>query len=321
MAVVQRLELLARTPDLSYRDGIIPVLAWPLVRKQITDVTVRPSGLRAAGDRIAQVLPELRIRGSKGPFQVIGKNNTSLVRGNNEPWDWMLRWASNQQEGTPVDLDLLEAAFTVAVGAVAAHARALSDMPALLPARLTHQRCMALADELFREHSEGAYQQYVIAALLKALIEQERGPERAGSRVETKGINEADAARGQSDIELRQGQRLVEGIEVSANPWEQKLTQARAAIEAGLSRAHVIAAVRPDDYQTFDHLLATENRDISILDLRAVASVILAVLDKPHRELALSELYRYLVLHTTGVDSVNTYVRLLKERQLTLEDQ
>jgi hypothetical protein len=302
---VARLDQLLAKPD-SYRDGLLTLLAVPLVRGERTDLKVRQAGWRGAADDVGRkVLRSLHIKGVKGAFEIIGKNTPELIRGVNEAWDGTLVWASYE-----TTIDELRAAFEYVAAGIAATARTVEDRPHLRPAALTFARVMRVLDAMLGEPSGGAHEQYIVAALLEAAVARE------GTRVETKSMSASDrSSKAAGDIEILDRGKLLEGIEVSANPWGEKLPQAEDAIrEYGLPRAHVFAAAdEPGLYEAV--MLATE-RDVSVVDVRAVVPVLVALLDRRQREAALLKLYELLDEKLASPELVNGYVGRLRAAEL-----
>jgi hypothetical protein len=293
----------------SYRDALLVLLAYPVIAGEPIDITARPNGARAAGDAVGGLLPGLHIRGVRGAFQNIGKNSPDLVRGNNEDFDLILRWAS-----TEAALDELSAAYSTVVAEVAGTARRVEARPKLRMSRLTFPNVMALLDEVLRAPSQGANEQYVAAALLEAALAQESSVSR---RVETKGMSASDrSAKTAGDIEVFERGRLQEGIEVTANRWQEKLEQARQSMASyGLPRSHILASI--DEEHPYEALAElAEGADISVLDVRAVVALLTALLDRGGREHALLRIYELLDRYVADPGLVNEYVRLLRNRGL-----
>jgi hypothetical protein len=96
--VLKNLDGCLGSKSLSYRDAMPVILATARVAG-MKDVRVRSPGMRGAGDKMATKLyPELHISGGRGPFQVIGKNSTSLIRGNVPAFDRVVEWAANADD-------------------------------------------------------------------------------------------------------------------------------------------------------------------------------------------------------------------------------
>lgn len=326
--VIERLDALLANPD-SYRDALLVLLAVPLVRGQPTILTKRQSGWRSASRGIGRVLRELHIRGVNESFENIGKNSPALVRGNNDAFDETLRWASRIatliDEGTDggvaeantgamnEELDAVQHAYRYVSAGVAATARTVLPRPRLRFAALTFARVMGVLEETLAAPSSGAHEQYVIAALLEALLSD------SGTRVTTKSLNASDrSSRTAGDVEVVARGRLLEGIEISANDWREKLAQAEAIVrEHGLPRAHVVAAV--DREGVYVELAAATDRDVSVLDVRATVPVLVAFLDRRGRESALLRLYELLDEHLASPELVNRYVTRLRDAELAGE--
>lgn len=294
------------TRSLAYRDGVLTALAHPIVQNKVVDVTQRPPSGRPASDAIGkEVLPELHIKGVKGAYQNIGKNQANLVRGNNRHWDALLTWAA--QEAT---VEEIRVAYERVAAAVSATARTVLAKPRFRLAQLTFAKVMALLDEMLGEPSAGAHEQYVTAALLTATVQQES----TGLRVQTKALNASDlSSRSAGDIEILHRNKLQEALEVSANHFETKLGQAADAMrEYGLSRVHIVApGIDSGGYEK----LAQMEADVSVLDPRSIAATFVALLDRSGRENALVELY-VLLDRYASVQLTNAYVRRCWQRGL-----
>jgi hypothetical protein len=305
--IVEAVDALASlTQSLAYRDGVLTALAHPIVQGGIVDITQRPPSGRPASDAIGkEVLPELHIKGVKGAYQNIGKNQPNLVRGNNKHWDSLLTWAA--QEATVEEIRI---AYERVAAAIAATARTVLAKPQFRLAQLTFAKVMALLDEMLGEPSAGAHEQYVTAALLMAMVQQES----TGLRVQTKALNASDlSSRSAGDIEILHRNKLQEALEVSANHFETKLGQAADAMrEYGLPRVHIVApGLDSGGYEK----LAQMDDDVSVLDPRSLAATLVALLDRSGRENALVELYALLDRHAP-VQLTNTYVRRCWQRGL-----
>jgi hypothetical protein len=295
-------------PD-SYRDALLVLLAYPAIIGERLDLTTRPKGARAAGDTVGRLLPELHIKGVVGAFMNIGKNSPELVRGNNQDFDLILKWASGDASG-----DELAIAYAVVLARVASTARRVEPRPELRLARLTFPNVMALFDEMLAIPSGGAHEQYLTAALLEAALAQEGTGVR---RVETKGLSASDrSARTAGDIEVFERGRLQEGIEVTASRWQEKIEQAKRAIgDYGIPRSHIVGVIEGDKPYEALRELAGE-ADISVIDVRAAVGLLTALLDRGGREFALLRVYDLLDRHLPDPAPVNAYVGLLREREL-----
>jgi hypothetical protein len=176
---------------------------------------------------------------------------------------------------------------------------------------LTFARVMSVLEAMLREPSGGAHEQYIVASLLDAAVARD------GTRVETKSMSASDrSSKTAGDVEVFDRGRLLEGIEVSANNWREKLAQAEDALrDYGLSRAHVVAAA--NEPGVYEALLRETDRDVSVLDVKAVVPVLVAVLDRRQREAALLKLYELLDEKLSSVELVNAYVARLSRQGLT----
>lgn len=306
--IAQALRRVTGRPD-SYRDALLVLLAYPAIVGERLDLTTRPKGARAAGDTIGGLLAGLHIKGVVGAFMNIGKNSPDLVRGNNQDFDLILEWASGD-----ASVSELAAAYAVVLARVASTARRVEPRPELRLARLTFPNVMALFDEMLAVPSGGAHEQYLTAALLEAALAQEGAGTR---RVETKGLSASDrSAKTAGDVEVFERGRLQEGIEVTANRWQEKLEQARRAIgDYGIPRSHIIGAIEGDrPYESLRELAG--EADISVIDIRAAVGLLTALLDRGGREFALLRVYDLLDRYLPDPAPVNAYVDLLRKREL-----
>jgi len=294
-----------QSSSISYRDAILIQLAY---REFITDFKIRPEGARSVAAKLGIFLAQNHIRAVKDAYQNIGKNTEVLVRGNDKAFDEFLTWASSEA----VPSGALDAVFDYGCGYVAATSRPVSAFPTLDKGKLTFARVMLVLDELYKAGSQGAYEQFSIAALLDALVDQAGIP---GLRVETKNLNASDkSSSAAGDIQIfSTGAGLVEAYEVTANDWEQKLAGVTQTIKAfDLQRINIIAKVGSDEaWRSTLKTLSKHPDDISVLDIRVFASSLVAALRKPGREVALRRLYECLDRFQPDTNKTNRYVAML----------
>ena len=255
--------------SLGYRDGVLTALSHPLVRGEVVDVTQRPPSGRPASDLIGKdLLPTLHIKGVKSAYQNIGKNQPNLVRGNNPDWDALLTWAANN-----ATIEQILVAYERVAAAIAATARTVLPKPRFRLAQLTFVKVMALIDQMLNEPSAGAHEQYITAAFIAAVTQQES----SGLQVRTKALNASDASsRSAGDVEILHRNKLQEAVEVSANHFDTKFGQALDAMaEYGLPRIHLVAPGLESG--GYDDLAETVDADISILDPLALAAALVAL--------------------------------------------
>jgi hypothetical protein len=302
--VVAQLDELTAKPD-SYRDSLLLLLAIPTVRGERVDLRERAPGWRAATRAVGKVLRGLHIKGVNEAFENIAKNSPQLVRGNNDAFDSLLIWASDE-----ADVDEIRSALAYVASKVAATARNTAPRPQLRLARLRFAEVMGVLDAMLDTPSGGAHEQYIVAALLQAAYEQEG----SGRRVETKGLSASDASsKTAGDVQVFHG-RLEAGIEVSANPWQEKLAQAEQTIRDYEVRSFIVAKMEPGAWA---ELAGATDRDIAALDVRAVVQVLVAALDRNSREAALLRLYELLDQRLADPALVNAYVGRLRDAGLT----
>jgi len=309
------IEAVLASSSISYRDGLIIQLAYALCAEGHLDLTQRHPGARGmsgVAGKLGAFLAESHIISVRDAYQNIGKNTANLVRGNFDEFDAFLKWAT-EPERTKEEF---RAAFDYACAAVASTSRPVRAMPELNVGALTFANVMGLLDEMFDAGSQGAYEQFAIAALLHASVAQ-AGPE--GHRVETKSLNASDrGSRVAGDIQVLTGTRVVEAYEVTANEWATKVDSAERTIrDNDLSRLHIVAASsaggRPEMLQRLHEL----GVDVSVLDLREFASSLVSGLTRQGRAVALGRLYEFLDRYQPDVERVNRYVEMLGERGLT----
>lgn len=306
------LNAILESDSLSYRDGVLVQLAYGLCGYE--DLTHRHRGGRGVAGRVGDLLAELHISGVKDAFQNIGKNSPNLARGNFPEWDRFLNNASATEAGDHPDW--LEPAFKYACAHVAELARPTKPFPGVELSRLTFAKTFALFDTLLSRGSEGAYEQFSVAALLHATVDQYGGD---AYRVDTKDLHASDASsRAAGDVQVLIGKRVVEAYEVTANPWQQKLTGAEQTLrEYDLSRIHIVAQVGGMDDVV--EQLDNQRQDIAVLPLESFIAVSTSALTRQFRAVALERMYELLDRYQPDVHKVNSYVELLVEQGLAVE--
>lgn len=306
----KHVEALLRTTDLSYRDGLLIQLAYGLALG-VQDLTIRHRGGRSVAGKLGRFLEAAHIPAVKDAYQNIAKNTPTLTRGNVPAFDEFLRWASEPERAS----EQLEAAFEYACARVAATARPVAPMPELDLSKLSFAAVSQLLEELFSTGSGGAYEQFAIAALLHALIEQATA---SGYRVETKSLHASDkSSRAAGDVQILAGQLIIEAFEVTANLWSEKLPAAGKIIrDHDLSRLHIVARAPEADRRLILDELTQHAEDVSVLDVRAFTSSLVASLRRRDRALALLRLYELLDRHQPDVERVNAYVAALVRHRL-----
>ena len=237
---VKNVDTVLDSASISYRDVLVVQLAYRLASEGTSNLTVRHAGARTVGQRLGTFFARHHIRSVQDAYQNIGKNSTNLTRGNFAEFDSFLRWASTDKKITDAQI---EAAFDYICAAVAVTARPVLTMPPLNRSALTFATVSRLMRDLFDVGSQGAYEQFAIAALLSALIEQTGARQ---YRVETKNLNASDkSSRAAGDVQIVMGNRVVEAYEITANDWETKLPGAEKSVrDHDLTRIHIVASVK-----------------------------------------------------------------------------
>ncbi|HET9593419.1 MAG TPA: hypothetical protein VFP17_10940 [Solirubrobacterales bacterium] len=209
----------------------------------------------------------------------------------------------------------IEAAFHYLAAGIAATARNLPAMPALDTPKLTFPAIFALLDDMLRQNSAGAHEQFIFAALLEGWREQLGEP----GVVETKNLNASDSSAGTAaDVQEKHRGQVTEAYEVTANDYTTKIDQAKNTLRRhDLRRAHILArdAAKATGEEIADAL--PPGLDLAVLDVREEVRSILAQLGKPHRRFALERLYRLLVDKQANDQLVQDFVSALAARGLT----
>ncbi len=292
----------------SYRDGVMIQLAYGLAVPE-QDLTKRQRGARTVAQQLGAFLAQRHIRSVKDAYQNIAKNTDVLTRGNMAEFDRLLLWANGASVADR------EAALRYACAAVAATARPVCPMPPLNRSALTFSRMVGLLRDLLATPSGGAFEQFVVAALLNTLVAN-HGEGRA--RIQTKNLNASDRSSfAAGDVQVVVGNRVIDAFEVTANDWRTKVPGASKIIrDNDLSRLHIVAT-RPEGDRTAVTLALQElAEDVSVLDVLQVVEVVAAVLTRPQRADALARLYEYLDRYQPDTDRVNLLVERLSATNL-----
>jgi hypothetical protein len=310
LSAVSLLDRVLKRP-LSYRDGVLIQLAWGLELPEF-DHTTKGEGARSTAGRFASELQKRHIPAVKDAYQNIGKNSPVLARGNEPAFDDLLRWMNGADECARQKL------LDVAAATTAQTARPVLPMPQLARAELSFGKVVGLLDELLSIPSQGAHEQFAVAAFLEALID-EFGLSGVGALgVRTKNINATDASAGTAaDVQIVRGNRIEEAFEVSASDWRGKVDQAlSAARSADLSRIHILAHVAQSE-SLREAGTGNASTDLTVIDVRSFLRTLVALLKKPAREVALQILYTHLDRKQPDAGRVNAFVRLLSSHALS----
>jgi len=205
-------EQILNTREKSYPPGLLVQLAYALAATDTLDIRVRQEGARGlngVSGKLGKYLLAHHIMRVPDAFQNIAKNTSNLVRGNFPAWDNILTWGSGP-EGTR---ERIRAIFDFACATLAARARPVRRLPELSLSALTFGNVMSLFEAMLAVPTEGAHEQFIVAALLHALVQQNGSPQH---RVETKSLNASDAgARAAGDVQILLGNQLLEAYEVT----------------------------------------------------------------------------------------------------------
>jgi hypothetical protein len=193
-------------------------------------------------------------------------------------------------------------------------ARPILPFPELDVGKLTFAAMMNLFVRMLANPSGGAHEQFIVAAVLEARAEQSE----RNQTVTTKNLTASDRSSGSAaDVQIKLGPHVIEGFEVTANSWSEKLGDAAAKIRANdLSRLHIVARV---DEALGDvlHVLLSRGEDLSVLELTNFVASVVAETRKVFRASALRRLYELLDRCQPEISRVNDYVELLERHRLT----
>jgi len=295
----------------TYRDGMLTLLAFPVVAGQPIDLTgPKIRGARSVAQRVASTLARLKIVGRKDALQTIAKGAPNYMGRERDAWNQLLSWASLQEEVAPI-----RDAFLYLAAGMAATARNLPPMPELATPRLTFARVFALLDDRLAMSSAGAHEQFIFAALLEAYLLQLGEP----GVVETKNLNASDASAGTAaDVQHKHRGQVSEAYEITADDWRSKVEVASAILATrDLTRIHILSGQAQSDTGDTVSSYLPGDVDISVLDVREEIRSLVARLDKFHRAHALNRLYAHLVERQANDALIGAYVAALAERGLS----
>jgi hypothetical protein len=312
----KRLDEIAADRRLSYRDGALVLLAFAVVNDGRIDVTSRPPGARTVSQYLGrEIWLDLHIHGTDDAFANIGKNNDSLVRGNFKAWDELLSWISD--DTTP--LEEIEKAFEYLAALVAATASPPVGWTELDQTDLTFAKVTTFLADLLSRKSGGAYEQFAFAALLKVAKDQETGGRLA---VSTKGIDVSDASAGVlGDVQVSEGDKVLEVYEVTANRWDTKIAQATRTLRTGgVDQVVIVGDTSGESVQQINSELRAGD-DIAVVDIVAELCSLASRLTRDSRSAALRELHRLLTAERSRPHLLVDYVDLLSQHGLSDTDQ
>ena len=211
-----------------------------------------------------------------------------------------MQWASEPKRS----LDDLNALFQQLAWAFGDTAFVVGDLPELERSAFVFPTFSELISRLLAASSQGAFQQYLFAALLAEYVEATILERRL---VVTKPLFQSDRSAGTAgDVEVRAGQNLEAVYEVSASNWRTKLAQAVDALttrdeltaitilaaEVPTAGGEITAAIVASDLPS-----GVDGRrlDVAVLDLGNECRSLAAKLSVRERANAVRRLYDYLV--------------------------
>lgn len=265
---------------LAYREAAILQVQYKMLSPAI-DVRYRLRGGRTAAQVLSKGLKARRIPATMDCFTVpaLGHGTDLLVQGKNQPWDEFI----DRVNGI-ASVSQLSAVRDYIAWQLAGQAVPQISLKPLPEDALTFGRFQALLTELMQIESEGAVQQFGIAALLRAYHEQEA----TGLSVRTKKVFAPDRfSKALGDIEVVDQDvcgKVVDAYEVTLRGWTDRLDEAeeKAAL-GGLGRIHIVADVAEDPVQIAKILSHHRSTDIIVLDYRCFIGALAAALDLRHR--------------------------------------
>lgn len=282
-----------------------------------TDVP-RLSGDRAVSEHLSKrVLTPLGVPSTQGAFQsstyrggyLAGQaDNPSLAR--------FVRWTAAPGRA----LAELQALFDNLTAAFAADSFIVPHLPELNRRAFTFAAFGEVITRLFKVPSQGAYEQYTLAALLAEYLD---GFD-TKLKVVTKPIFESDKAGGTAgDVDVRAGQNVEAAYEISSANWKLKLAQAVDALTARdeLDQITILANQPPKSgSEILEALTALDlapgvvprELDVAVLGIWAECQSLAAHLNRKQREAATDRLYKYLLRYCrTRPDLITSLLQIL----------
>lgn len=314
--VKPHLDTLLAKREYTVRDGMLTLLAMEVEHGELIDwreQSIYNPARNASKYLGSAIYPRLHIAGSREALQTGVKGVGRYIDRRNTTWKSILEWASDRRAAH--GFTRIEAAFHYLAAGVAATARDLPAMPALDTPKLTFSTVFALLDDMLRQNSAGAHEQFIFAALLDAWREQlgEHGV------VETKNLNASDSSTGTAaDVQEKHRGQVTEAYEVTANNYTTKVNQAEDTLhQHDLRRVHIVArdAAKPTGDEIASALPV--GLDLTVIDVREEVRSMLARLGKPQRRHALERLYALLVDKQPNDQLVQDFVSALEARGLT----
>ncbi len=254
--------------------------------------TNRLSGDRAVSQYVSVVLKRYNIPATDGAMQSSTyRGGYQALQASDPAVGEFLVWMAG------ADLEAVNGLFTRLARSLAEQELAFAELPALEVDAFGFVAMRALIERLRAKPSGGAFEQYLVAALLS----EEFALAHPSWRVGTKSVGAPDtSARTTGDVEVRRKQRLEYAIEVSAHDWRDKVGQ--AAQTARRTHAQQVTVVAPAPGLTSDHLAvavaeagAPAGVDIAVVDLGAFLDAVSSRLRPVSRAAAVRAVHRHLV--------------------------
>jgi hypothetical protein len=257
--------------------------------------TNRLAGDRTVSEHISRVLGRFNVPATDGAMQSSTyRAGYQAAQAADPAVRDLLQWLS-----AGPGLDEVEVLFRHLARAFAELELAFAELPVLTADAFSFVAMKRLVERLLAHPSQGAYEQYLVAALLH----EEFALVHPSWRVETKAVGAADlSSQTPGDVQVRQRQALVQAIEVSANDWQGKLRQ--AAQTGRRTSTRQVTVVAPAGGLTADELAGAISSarlpagvgvDVAVVDLPSFVDAVSARLTPQSRAAAVRLVHRHLV--------------------------
>lgn len=300
-------------------EGALVLIAASLQAGRVLDLTGgRIPGDRTNSERLSEHLGRYHIPHTQGALQSSTYRGGYNAKQARNPALWAFcQWAS-RPERTLADL---RAMALVLAHRFAQLELAFPDLPNLNVRAFTFLSTRTLIESLLTVASQGAFEQYLVAAF----THQEVAGFHPAWRAHTKSVKAPDAGRVAADVQVMRRSVLVHALEVSAADWESKLRQAVATARSSqVSAITVVAKAGRRDtselVEAFARAGVPDGLDVSVVSLIDYLDAVSARLSPAERAASIRQLYNWLVLWgRTRPDLVQQLVTIVGELGLDSE--
>ena len=255
--------------------------------------TNRLAGDRTVSEHISRVLGSYNIPATDGAMQSSTyRAGYQAAQAADPAVRDFLQWLAASPS-----LGEVEALFRQLARAFAGLELAFAELPPLDPDAFSFVATRGLIERLRGRPSQGAYEQYLVAALLH----EEFALVHPSWRVETKPIRAADSpSRTPGDVQVRRHLALVHAIEVSAIDWHDKVSQAgHTGRRTSTCQVTVVAPAGGLSANALaDALVAARvpaGVDVAVIDLTSFLDAVSARLTPASRAAAVRLVHQHLV--------------------------